>query len=266
MLDPLGTIESEIDSFNSWGISQAKQGMAVFLKSLVRPMATLTEVIYRQELGERYFTRWNGTVGVVLLTLATLPRSFYSRSWNRGFPVFSTTGWQTADWITLGVGVVWLLLFASAWGRHQKTLRNRYNQGIMWHSYCRGVCPLDDRIPITKHGLILALFGGGAMWLGIWGPGILLVISGYVSMQLRGIEQALMHNQILNAIDKRIESENLSQAVMRFSNPKSTEGFSAPLPAYVSDKFREKFAQTVKRRTASSQQAQDAVAVPMSAG
>jgi hypothetical protein len=48
---------------------------------------------------------------------------------------------------------------------------------------------------------------------------------------------------VLDTIDARIESEYLSLAIMERSRPQDTEGFAARLPAYVSDKFREKFVQ-----------------------
>jgi hypothetical protein len=157
--------------------------------------------------------------------------------------------------------------FGLAWWREREAVRTRYRDGIVWHSYSHGSSPFDQQIPEVYQGLIVLACGIVLALLGAYRLGGLLIVSGYLSMQMRAFEITRLHHQVLDAIDARIESENLSKAIMQRSRPQDTEGFSAPLPAYVSDKFREKFAQTVKPKALSSKQAEvpNDAAVPVSA-
>ena len=70
-----------------------------------------------------------------------------------------------------------------------------------------------------------------------------MIASGFISFQMRAREAALFYERVLNTIDARLEQEQLSDAVLKRSDPKATSGFVAPLPAYVSRKHREKFLQ-----------------------
>jgi hypothetical protein len=60
---------------------------------------------------------------------------------------------------------------------------------------------------------------------------------------MRVREAALFYKRVLDIIDARIEGEQLSDAVLKGSDPQATCGYLATLPAYVSTIHREKFLQ-----------------------
>lgn len=246
MSETMNLIEGEISSFNRKGLTMIKQMLKDLLLSFVRPLATMTEVLYRRDLGERYFALWNVIVGVFWLILASIPLTPFRHFTYDYYDAPVSRRWNFAATFNIVVGVLWLIAFLWACWRERQSLHRRYREGIVWHSYSHGTSFLDDRIPETYHGFIVLGFGALIAYLGAYVPGGLLIVSGYLSNQMRANEMTRFHHQVLDALDARIESENLSTAIMQRSRPQNTEGFTAPLPAYVSVKFRERFIQKAK--------------------
>jgi len=240
MSDPMKLIDGEIDNLQRKGFTLIKQMIGDLLLSLVRPLAVLTETLHRRDFGERYFTAWSVFVGASLLFVAAIlpvflkfgPNSLQFMRW-----------WSGSDWLTLLIGLAWLARFIQVARRERNALRQRYRDGVVWHSHSYGTSSLDDLVPLVYQGYLAVALGVVLMFMGFYGLGILMFFSGFYSAQMRAHEMRRFHHQVLDAMDAQIESKNLSQAIMERSRPQDTEGFAARLPAYVSDKFRERFVQ-----------------------
>jgi hypothetical protein len=122
-------------------------------------------------------------------------------------------------------------------------MRERYKTGILWHSYCAGTPEFEEWLPSVAQPYAVIFAGVVLVLLKIYAPGILLIVSGFISVQVRHIAATRFYHKVLDVVDARIEQEQLADAVLKQSNPSATSGFVAPLPAYVSRKHREKFLQ-----------------------
>lgn len=231
-------VMSEINGFNRHGLELAKNLIGKFFLSLIRPAATLTEVLYRNELGERYFTLWNVIGGIPLLVAASIPVE--AIRWAAGQADYENTLHAKASWI---LGGMWLFVFCYRSWFTFKATRERYEQQRLWHSYSTGigVIELDNEIPPQLQPLIPVVAGVVLLVGHFYGLGVLAIFSGYISLQSRAIEAALFYTKVLDAIDGQIEQEQLSKAVLQRRNPQETDGFIAPIPTYVSTAHREKF-------------------------
>lgn len=69
-----------------------------------------------------------------------------------------------------------------------------------------------------------------------------------VDFALAGVDRFCQRyqNMLLDMLDRQIEQEHLSKAVLERVDPQQTAGFAAPLKAYVSKAHREKFVQAMQ--------------------
>jgi hypothetical protein len=235
MIPQFDAIEGEIHNFNRKGIAFIKQAVGAFLVFLVKPLAATTEAVFRKEFGERYFTAWDVFAGaglIVFSSILALPLAAL---------VAAVTGlpWLLFALPNLLFGAIWLVTFLVFSFMHLGRIRERTAQGILWHSYCCGCSRVSEKwqpfYPVVL-GIVLCVCQ-------LYGPGVLMIASGFISLLMRVREAALFYARVLDTIDARIENEQLSDAVLKRSDPKATSGFVAPLPAYVSRKHRAKFLQ-----------------------
>jgi hypothetical protein len=242
-------IEDAIDSFNNRGLQRFKQMVMAFLQSLVRPVATVTEKLYRRQMGERYFTLWNAFVGVVLILAACIPISIYTTGqvdWHR---------WTAGEWASTTWGLAWLIFFFIESCSHFHDVRQRYVQGVVLHTYSYGTdIKHAARFAPTTVPLLCVIVGVAAAAFptlcnnhdyGLVGIGGLLALSGLISGQMRMYEAARFRKMVLDTMDAHIAQKHLANAVAQRLKPAQAEGLNAPMPAYVSDKYRERFAQAI---------------------
>lgn len=220
--------------------------MLSIVMACVRPIATLTEVFFRKDMGERYFTAWNVFVGWVLLAgIGVLQRFLLAPGrydyYGRFYPKDEWGATEWAPYIALGV---WALLFTLLANEQRHAVIRRYNKGIRWHSGNCGIRRLPLPYVIEK-GIPFVVGIALALALRLYMLGGLMVLSGIVSIALRYYEALKFRERLLDIIDGQIEQENLAKVVKDRLKPEQTEGLQAPLPAYVSDEFREQFVQAI---------------------
>ena len=238
MIPQFDAIEGEIHSFNRRGIAFIKQAVGAFLTSLIKPLATTTEALFRQEFGERYFTTWNVLAGAGLIFFSSILEITVS-----GIIAFLMRRplmvWQVFNLVSFLLGTIWLVVFLGQSVLHFTHMRERTAKGILWHSYNCGYSRVSEKWQ-PAYPMVIGIV---LMICQIHAPGLLMFLSGLVSLHMRRREAWLFYNRVLDVIDGRIEQENLSEAVLQRSNPQATSGFVAPLPAYVSVPHRNKFLQ-----------------------
>lgn len=241
MSDP---IENAIDRFNNKGIERIQQMALFFLLSLLRPLATVTEKLYREKMGERYFTLWNVFAGLWMIFLASSPPIYHG----------GTNGdvWSMSDWLLVGVGMFWAYRFIMGSRAHFREVKERYRTGTIWHSYCYGSWEtarpwLRPTIFMVTGGLVVML----SQWWNwpFYGIGGLLAASGLISLQTHFAIVAKTHAMLLDTIDQQIVNQNLADAIRDQFPANRTQGLIAPLPARVSKEYRDEVAPSFRRPT-----------------
>lgn len=228
----MSEIEGAIAGFNNKGLAIVRDIFLSLLVSLIRPIATVTEKLYRRQMGERYFGVWNVLVGVPLIIAACVPLSIIRE---RGLHLEE---WSKTEQMSLIIGVVWLAVFVWESVAHFRDVRRRYRENVMWHSYCYGI-GFNKRPAIVA--MCCAIAGVVAGWFHLYGIMLLLVFSGGFSVQMRAAEMAKMKRLLLDAIDKHIEQVSFANAVRNRLSPGQANGLVAPLPAYIPKEFGDKF-------------------------
>lgn len=224
--------------------------------TLIRPVATVTEVFFRRKMGERYFSPVGAFAGLVLIVVASLPFLQVEQRYF-GFPGYRFYPQQRirTDWVELPyfswrytatvVGVAWAVLYLGLALVHHMEVRHRYRTGEQWHSYCSGVPWVGLAGSGFVQRFLIVLAAAAGVCVGIYGIVGLLLVSCWCSYMLRVWEQKRFHEMMLDTIDQRIEMQHLQQAIQERLHPRQAEGFSAPLPAYVSDEYRKRFIESV---------------------
>jgi hypothetical protein len=241
-------VEDVINCINNRGAERCKQMAMAILASLIRPAATVTEKLYRRQMGERYFTSYNAIVGALLIFVACMPSSVYTRGqldWDR---------WSLTEWVSAGLGLIWLLWFGFESWKHFEDVKERYAKGVILHTQNYGTDVERTAIfPPARVALLCVGVGAALMVLsvfqlhsqGLVGFSVLLAVSGLISAQARTYEAARFHAMMLDTMDGHIAQTHLANAVAQRLKPAQAEGLIAPLPAYVSNQYRERFAQAI---------------------
>jgi len=206
----MSEIENAIAGLNNKGLAIVRDMFLALLVSLIRPIATVMEKLYRRQMGERYFTRWNVLVGVPLIIAACLPLSVF-----RGMAL-QWEEWPVTEHASLVIGVIWLAVFVWESVVHFRDVRRRYRDNVMWHSYCYGV-GFNKRPAIVAMCCFIA--GIVAGWFHLYGMMLLLVFSGGFSVQMRAFELAKMRRSFLDSIDNHIEQVSFADAVRNRLSP-----------------------------------------------
>lgn len=201
-------------------------GLLGILVGLVRPIATLTEVFFRKQMGERYFSGWNLVVGIALILF------FRSSIWlGKG---------HSLELLTNIIAVAWALSLVYYGGLNWNETGERYHKGLRWHSLCYGI-PRWAKVPVYAEKAIPLAVGILLMVVGLIGMGGLLFLSGGVSLFLRYHEARLAHERMLDMLDGQIEHEHFAQAVMESRPTEQLEGLRVSLPKRIGPDFREKY-------------------------
>ncbi len=215
--------ESIFDNMEKRLNSALTNALLATLASLIRPIATLTEIFFRKEMGERYFTAWNVIGGLMMIGFVRMP------VWG-----FDDRDVRTMTNIFAGIWAVCLILYSYA---NRQEMIKRYSKGKAWHSYNCGI-PSFEKVGIIFEKIIPAVLGIVMYYFGVKSIGGLLVFSVMASLWLRYREAQLFREQMFNAIDSRIEQENLQKAIVENLPPQQTEGLMAYVPKYMGDEMR----------------------------
>lgn len=198
---------------------------------LTKPVILSTQVFYRNSFGERYLSMASYlAAGALIGFTATL------NGVGSGLVVLPSSMAIACGFGWLAGYLVWLYI-------HLRFIRRRYRTGERWHSRSSGLSRWNQAY---GHWLELGTTAGAfllCLMLGLSGSAFLLFWSGILSFLAWVHEQKAFHNRVLDAIDGQIESENLSAAIEQKPIHPHNEGLKAPLPAYVSPKFRERAAE-----------------------
>ena len=199
---------------------------------LVRPAATLTEVFFRKSFGERYFSYWNIMAGTAIIAAGSLP--FWTKDENL----------VNINYI---VGAVWMLCLVVLFRLHQVEVIKRYKNNLRWHSYNSGI-PRIAKLPYIIEKILPLILSGVLFYFGLWGLGVLLVVSTIASVWLQAHAKQLFYNRLLDTIDGQIEQENLQKAMLDQRPPQETEGYRAYPNKNMPKKSMEKFVKTVNKK------------------
>jgi hypothetical protein len=239
--NPITTMGNRI---NERMVNVAIDMLLGLLAALVRPLAVVTEVVFRKQMGERYFHVIHSMAGAVLIFLSGIP------FWHTDFALYALSHpavafqyynrWPAGAALTMYVAWGWLAAFYVFCFLHGRAIKARYRAGLRWHSYCYGI-PRFAGLPVILERILPLAAAAALIYYGAYSPAVLLVISTYISYMTRVREAAQFQGRVLDAVDMQIEAENLSNAVLQRLTPEQAEGVVAPLPAYVSDKCRELF-------------------------
>jgi uncharacterized protein YqgC (DUF456 family) len=217
------------------------------LVMLIRPVATLTEIFFRKDMGERYFTSWNAIAGYWILAFASIPLGmpWPGRGGYDELGIYRTATSSTSKEAWLFIAFAWSAALTVCTFLQYQSVKKRYVEGGRWHSRNVGV-PRYPSLSIYIEKALPIVAGVAIMWwFQIYGFGLLLIVSGVVSILLRLYEAHMFRERVMDVIDGQIEQEYLGKAVMERSKPGEVDGLQAPLPAYVSQKFRQKFIEAV---------------------
>lgn len=230
------------------GVRIGRAFASVFIM-LIRPLILTTRVIIRKDLGERYLTPLNAMVGAILIVGAAwmtvaMPVKIETVVADRwGMPTRSLVieDRATAAYV---IGGVWAVLYLVGLIDHRIRLRNRYANGIRWHSRCSGV----PRLPNAREWAVYVAAGGIA-FLGFYNhlPLLAVLLVGSIAFAILedGHAAAEFWGRVLDAVDGQIESENLGKAVKDRLTPDRAEGVHAPVPGYVKDAYRLRVAEAI---------------------
>jgi len=202
---------------------------------IFRSLSLSFEVFLRKNIGERYLTIFHLIAlfaFYILLVLFTVEKI-------AAFDEFVVQGFFI---VSLVVGII-----------HIIAAKKRHRKKIEIHSYYSGTPTISKYISNAEEHIIkmyyepLAIVSWGIVmyyvgqhhYYSVYGLG-LYFIGGSIVLFIKGqIEYYIGRNRYLDALDKKIESEMLSEALQGRS-PKDTKGFSIPGVKNPSQKDRKK--------------------------
>jgi hypothetical protein len=219
-----------------------------FFKYILKIFLTSFEVYLRTNIGERYHSFIN--VSSIIVVYAFL------RGFSEMFsPIFST----------LPVDIFFIL--ATVLGLRQLFKANRGGETEI-HSFYSGRPVLlnifpsikEENVKLFVEPILLAVIGAGFFVVGrylyypLYGFG-LVIFSGGVLLYLKEfVEQAISRSQYLDALDKKIESEELEKALSGKYNASETKGFAIPKVRIEKEADRRKVADMYRALDPSLQQ------------
>lgn len=217
------------------------------LALLYTPVALTTQVLFRRDFGERYFTNVRaiiaaGLIGAATFISATMPILTPRLRGLIPYEYFTT---PAKPWVVWSAGGLWLLVFLLTWYEERSRLRDRYEAGELWHSRCTGVLRDDGLLSSGTQFVasVLMLLVAVVLRLDLL---LALLLCSLVSSSL--MDAALKKrawNAVLDSLDARIESEHLANAIDKRLAPEKLEGLQLPLPAYVAPAARSRIAEVL---------------------
>lgn len=222
--------------------------LAFLASILLRPLAACTQVIFRQNLGERYF---NETTMILSAILWIIPQLF-------GWPaVRMRNGWlhelgyrRLETWLSGHVdakmalftfitsAVFWF--FAS---RNLAQTRQRQADGVAWYSMSRG----ESRFGNENASRDFAISFVVSAVLLFFAPsfGFLFIASRVAGYYLYVKEQQAYYQRYLDEMDAKIMAGHLEPALNGKQPPRQTGGLNCPLPARIKGERRVHVAKVV---------------------
>jgi len=214
---------------------------------LLKPLAIITQMFYRKEMGERYVQQWHILVGAGFICLATYASAngtiYESRVVQDTFGQLRSTEVPASRTHPLAywIGGAWLVVFFLACTEHRLRIRGRYKRGQRWHSMCLGV----PRLPILTE-LVQAICTGGLVYASYhfrMEPIAALLFSSLVAgASIDEVTKRMFWNQVLDTIDAQIEAEQIGKAIQQRLSPAQAEGVAARVPAALTGRSRKEIA------------------------
>lgn len=216
---------------------------------LVRPLALATDVFFRRDFGERYFTPNSALVSTLLWGLAANMGWLYDSGSNVVAGWVYGAGFQKlGHWIyhhnythRIGTGILVIQGILCVW--NYMKIRARVASGNPWYSMSRGGSVFGTENQFRDIALAVVI----TVILGVFAENIavLFIVSRIISYQIEARQQALFYNQYLDAVDAKIQAENLQRALDKGEPPSFTGGLFCPLPNAIKGEHRKRVARVV---------------------
>jgi len=194
---------------------------------LIKPLAMCTEPFFRKNFGERYFT-------VELYGIST-------GLWLVAQMLNNITGGMEATPLQS-----WLI--SHSWQGLANDLSPKNISLVMAAAYgAIGMCRGESIVGLEGVGwnVFFAVFIVVLLGLVAWPLSFLFLVSQGASYYLAAKQQASFYNRYLDAMDAKIEAENLQRALDKGEPPSENDGLNCPLPKVFKGKHRTRVARVV---------------------
>ncbi|MDR3459676.1 MAG: hypothetical protein P4N60_19780 [Verrucomicrobiae bacterium] len=205
-----------------------------FLASiLIRPLAFCTEVMFRRNFGERYFSLVTVTYSFFLWCI---PAGFINVGAGEGmqWTFLYRYGWpHVAQWLTHHTSpkavmfAISTVFFYSA-TKNYSQIWMRQQKGIIWYSMSRG-----ESIFGTESVMVKGFYSGlicVALFIVSPALGLFFFLSRVAGFYLWRKEQESIYNRYLDEQDARIMAGNIEPAMLGNKPTRETSGLYCPLP------------------------------------
>lgn len=237
--------------------SQGKNIGAEFAKAIgfvldvfSRPLGLTTQVLFRQNFGERYFTGIHAVGTYLLIWAATyvslnVPMPVVGGERDRYGPAVLPipAGAQA-------IGIAWILVVLAAHIQQTLAVRSRRAKSVLWHSRCSGVPRIPVVTAIPQYAATLGLMILAA-YFGYTGFTLLLLLSLVQVTLSDGRANMQVYHQALDYVDSTIERTVLDRAIAERLPPQRAEGLMAKVPTNLN-----RVIDAAKKRAGNSQEAE----------
>jgi flagellar basal body-associated protein FliL len=218
-----------------------KKSAASFWAKFKRHLSTASEPLLRRDMGERYLSAEAHGGGASLWFIATAVALAVPELRSGAAILFGMANWYRAEhlfshWLpTLVVGGAFSY-FHIKFGLQSRALMEQYRAaGTPYHTQSRGIPRWGDNQRFAIIGIAAALL------LFDFPAGILFIASIGMSAKLGREQQAAIRSRYLDALDQRIESEYLEDAILGKCPAEITQ-LHQPLPAHMNADLRNNIA------------------------
>jgi hypothetical protein len=218
-----------------------KKSAASFWAKFKRHLSTASEPLLRRDMGERYLSAEAHGGGASLWFIATAVALAVPELRSGAAILFGMANWYRAEhlfshWLpTLVVGGAFSY-FHIKFGLQSRALMEQYRAaGTPYHTQSRGIPRWGDNQRFAIIGIAAALL------LFDFPAGILFIASIGMSAKLGREQQAAIRSRYLDALDQRIESEYLEDAILGKCPAEITQ-LHRPLPAHMNADLRNNIA------------------------
>ena len=213
---------------------------------LIKPLAMCTEPFFRKNFGERYFTVELYGISTGLWLVAQMLNNITGgmeatplQSW------LISHSWQglANDLSPKNISLVMAAAYGAIGMYGLIKTRSRQGTGENWHSMSRG----ESIVGLEGVGwnVFFAVFIVVLLGLVAWPLSFLFLVSQGASYYLAAKQQASFYNRYLDAMDAKIEAENLQRALDKGEPPSENDGLNCPLPKVFKGKHRTRVARVV---------------------
>jgi hypothetical protein len=233
--------------------NQIAQVLSRIFFLLTRPLVLVTQVLFRKQMGERYFTPLQAGFSAALILIANAVTVIVCNPlWQNDYYYYPNSPAHVRAAFAGIVGDLWFIVFLLITGWHFRvTVPRRRKQDIRWYSRSDGL----PRLPIPAFwGIdqvqcqllfevaVVVVLAIAAFCLRFYGFGVLLALSALITYAADAEERKRFHQRVLDAADGEIESQWLAEAIERRLSPDKTEGLKVSLPAACSKAYRQRVA------------------------